>query len=201
MRIKLMAAAAAAGLLALAWGAPAAATNIIYTFHGLASGFVAVDSPDLTPFSALATFKIDGELPGAPFGPDNLVPIEGMKAGALTFDLPAGTVAYFGPSVAGLGSLIPSPHGIFDFEGASLLGYDGTHAFGPVPVTFVGADNPLFAQLGGHNYTLFIDSIGNADHPATFSAATVGVPEPAAWALMVLGFGGLGAALRRRRVA
>ena len=29
--------------------------------------------------------------------------------------------------------------------------------------------------------------------------ADVGVPEPAAWAMMLVGFGGLGAVLRRRR--
>ena len=32
-----------------------------------------------------------------------------------------------------------------------------------------------------------------------FGAAQGGVPEPAAWALMLVGFGGLGVALRRRR--
>lgn len=32
-------------------------------------------------------------------------------------------------------------------------------------------------------------------------AANAGVPEPATWALMIMGFGGAGAALRRRRVA
>ena len=47
------------------------------------------------------------------------------------------------------------------------------------------------------------------DRPGTWSATTVnpppvdppvsGVPEPAAWALMLVGFGGLGATLRRRR--
>ena len=31
------------------------------------------------------------------------------------------------------------------------------------------------------------------------ATGTAGVPEPAAWALMVVGFGGLGAVLRRRR--
>ena len=34
-----------------------------------------------------------------------------------------------------------------------------------------------------------------------FAPVTGGVPEPATWALMVMGFGGLGAVLRRKRVA
>ena len=34
-----------------------------------------------------------------------------------------------------------------------------------------------------------------------FSPTTAGVPEPAAWALMLLGFGTAGTALRRRRAA
>ena len=38
----------------------------------------------------------------------------------------------------------------------------------------------------------------NTDHQA-FAYATPGVPEPAEWALMILGFGAVGAVLRRRR--
>jgi hypothetical protein len=38
------------------------------------------------------------------------------------------------------------------------------------------------------------------DHPGFVTTdASPGVPEPAAWALMLMGFGGLGAMLRRRR--
>lgn len=33
----------------------------------------------------------------------------------------------------------------------------------------------------------------------TFEPITTAVPEPASWALMILGVGGVGAALRRRR--
>jgi hypothetical protein len=36
---------------------------------------------------------------------------------------------------------------------------------------------------------------------AAFTPGTGAVPEPAAWALMILGFGGVGAVLRRRRAA
>ena len=47
---------------------------------------------------------------------------------------------------------------------------------------------------------------GSAQGQPTFNdgfvgVPRVGVPEPAAWALMVLGFGGIGAALRSRRRA
>jgi len=52
----------------------------------------------------------------------------------------------------------------------------------------VNADN-------GTAYTYFV-----ADGPGLPSAPT-GVPEPAAWALMILGFGLTGASLRRRRLA
>jgi hypothetical protein len=53
---------------------------------------------------------------------------------------------------------------------------------------------------------LFDDStwgLGRIDfYVAAIAAPPVtGVPEPAAWALMILGFGGVGAALRRRRLA
>ena len=37
--------------------------------------------------------------------------------------------------------------------------------------------------------------------PATSSAATAAVPEPATWAMMMLGFGGMGFAMRRKRIS
>ena len=36
---------------------------------------------------------------------------------------------------------------------------------------------------------------------AILAGVTLGVPEPSTWAMMLLGFGGLGALLRRRRAA
>ena len=55
----------------------------------------------------------------------------------------------------------------------------------------------------------YTDEIARSRPPMTFlphgvvtqadPLLIVSVPEPAAWALMMLGFGGMGAALRRRR--
>ena len=46
-------------------------------------------------------------------------------------------------------------------------------------------------------YTVTLATAGNVSGPASFYAAAV--PEPATWALMLLGFGGMGMVLRRRR--
>lgn len=60
-------------------------------------------------------------------------------------------------------------------------------------VTFdlTGADQ----ALGGLRFT----STQYAFESDTFSFSTGAVPEPATWAMMILGFGGAGVALRRRR--
>lgn len=38
-----------------------------------------------------------------------------------------------------------------------------------------------------------------ASYSGTLNLASIGVPEPATWGLMIVGFGGVGAVLRRRR--
>lgn len=48
----------------------------------------------------------------------------------------------------------------------------------------------IFDTFGGSSNTGYLDN---------FSISAGGVPEPASWALMLIGFGGLGAALRARR--
>ncbi|HEX3889064.1 MAG TPA: PEPxxWA-CTERM sorting domain-containing protein [Phenylobacterium sp.] len=64
-----------------------------------------------------------------------------------------------------------------------------------------GLDTITFNLAGLSNARLY--STGTYQPPVCTTACggsqTPGVPEPAAWALMILGFGGAGAMLRRRR--
>lgn len=66
--------------------------------------------------------------------------------------------------------------------------------FGPAGVTFAGVAKSI-SFAGVANQIVFDD--------VTFGSATPGtpsVPEPAAWAMMVAGFGAVGGAMRRKRV-
>jgi hypothetical protein len=56
---------------------------------------------------------------------------------------------------------------------------------------------------GAGNAVLFsgqLDARTTGNASLSFDAPTGGVPEPSSWALMILGFGGAGAFLRRRRL-
>jgi len=75
--------------------------------------------------------------------------------------------------------------GYIDYGG---LGFEA----GGVPINLIGIDL--------NNYDWFqADSSGNGGSGDGVLALSVSVPEPATWALMLAGFGGLGAVLRRRR--
>ena len=47
--------------------------------------------------------------------------------------------------------------------------------------------------------TASFSTFGDASYSGTLSFGTAAVPEPATWALMLLGFGALGVSMRRRR--
>ena len=55
--------------------------------------------------------------------------------------------------------------------------------------------------LGTYKYYDFVETAnaGGKNFLITSLSGTIAVPEPASWALMILGFGGIGGALRRRR--
>lgn len=99
---------------------------------------------------------------------------------------------------------------------ASVTVYDGVGGTGNVLATLALAINysdtcsfcvwtPIGVSFAGIGKS--IDFAGGADHVAydniTFGSAIAGggVPEPASWAMLIVGFGLVGAATRYRRVA
>ena len=124
---------------------------------------------------------------------------QGLTIGTNTFDVVAG-------ATGGQNFLT-----IFDLTGGGVI----YSAFGANTRNSWAVDPGLF--LAGHSYQaeLIFDSLVNGfvgDTQVTgrddlrtdlfFSVpSAAGVPEPAAWALMLVGFGAMGASLRRRRQA
>jgi choice-of-anchor C domain-containing protein len=79
--------------------------------------------------------------------------------------------------------------------------------------TFTVTGSDSHANMGWQAYTYnytaasasttlsFASATGTAYGPALDNVSVMGVPEPATWAMMLVGFGGLGAVLRHRRSA
>ena len=104
-----------------------------------------------------------------------------------------------------------------DFGGLTML-YSAT-ATGNTSVTPIQSFNiPIFALnsfVGTGNFTPAITSFNGNNTSATvlttfgatnrliytYTAATAAVPEPATWVMMIAGFGAIGIAMRRRKVA
>lgn len=76
----------------------------------------------------------------------------------------------------------------FDFQ--NLVGANGHNFF-----TLVGVGGELLASVT----VTSSGSFESLQHVAGSFAGTGGVPEPSTWAMILLGFGGIGVATRRRR--
>lgn len=95
--------------------------------------------------------------------------------------------------VAGTASSISFGNGIF--SSFSLVAPNlGFTQFGS-PVLFSGPPGSPTFSTG--TFTLINPFFGNGT--LTISEATAAVPEPATWAMMLLGFGAMGVTMRRRR--
>lgn len=77
--------------------------------------------------------------------------------------------------------------------------YDTTGA-PPLPGMNWLAQNFSFTATGTSSTLAFTSTTETAFGPALDSVSVAAVPEPATWAMMIFGFGLVGAALRRRRI-
>jgi hypothetical protein len=92
-------------------------------------------------------------------------------------------------------SVLSSDFGAYEHVGAGALSFNG--AVSDVALTFPGA-----ATSAGSGDDEFVGSSATLNSGSfTITYSYNAVPEPAAWTLMILGFGGAGAMLRRRRHA
>ena len=166
-----------AALVASAVASAASAHVYDYTITGVAVPEV-VASGQITTDSSNVVENITGSVVGAFFS---------GAAGAISFTANP-------TSNPGISNETYSPSGAFIYDDVF---YPNTN-----PVVDNGG---LLWTVGSVEYNLFTNGPGkyvlynNQNGGYTAEAVTVAVPEPATWALMLIGFGGMGVALRRSR--
>lgn len=146
------------------------------------SFYSATLTPDGTGTFDVAATDTGIDLPG---GPEGLLYVTGANAGfgvnsLLVSEYAAGSVGAY--QVDANGNPIASSRQTFL---SGLSGAEGA-VFDPVTGDF------LFSTFGSGNSLYVISG---------FEAPTPGVPEPSTWAMLILGFGLVGAAARRRQKA
>jgi hypothetical protein len=187
--------AASAAILALA-GTSASAATYVDPWTTSATGGISV------------VFGNNGfQTPGAESIPGETVSTSSYNAGTGAF---TDTFDFF------------LPDGIVGFT-LSSIGFAANSSISEISMTFNGVNIPLTLKSnGGGGVTIngssdaFPINLGASQRlvisgvagpqavygsTATFERGTAAVPEPATWALMIGGFGGAGAMLRRRRKA
>lgn len=171
------------------------------TLGGFAAGY-RLDDPG--PAAALAALGVDsvglnalvagGQDYQTPTARDRIILNGAFFGGHIAFD--------FATAVNGVGAFSNNiDYGrVRLFSGTGLSGtFLGEAQFGP------GAFGGLTSTVGARSAELTCDfnddkACGVYDLQfGTFAATGGGVPEPASWALMILGFGAAGGMLRRRR--
>lgn len=190
---------AVVALAGTAWAGSAAAVPMTYTITGLGSG--SLNGIDFSDENFTITMVGDtANLVNEGFGTNVVDPLTSASididdVGDLTFSQATRMGAT--PTEAFFSHATNSGTDILDFHVPNPV--DFATAFGPISVT-----NPFTSQFAGIPTSGGSLSVNFAEDLQFSSAdgapvATSGAPEPESWALMLLGFGGLGALLRARR--
>lgn len=177
-----------------------------YGYPNGAGGSLGYDLNDTSVFSALDMFRYSND------------PADNAPGAGPTRDLTVGTASYFsidgGLTQVGGNSLFSTGAYNGDKRQASHFkdtpsaqgGCDGYNQLGILDPTFClgetgvvkGLDLAAYDAMG---WNINFDVLGNLDYTrntAQIYVQALGVPEPANWALMIGGFGLMGAAMRRR---
>jgi len=126
-----------------------------------------------------------------------------LSLSAMDFTVPGGSTLFTG-SNAGIISLFPPD--VFTVGGIADGGAVGSLSAGPEDDFYFVLFASAFLQSGSvqtTNMTFLLpgDFPQEADIAITLLPAPTEVPEPATWAMMLLGFGGVGFAFRRQKSA
>ena len=219
--MKIIASAALAAALFAAGGASASTVYTVDVWTGAPNGVTSsaiADAAHTPTGAASAEFTYTGDINWFAPGPQN-TDSSGNLVGAFIpsanisgFTSPSGAYATLGDflnaslSVAGdayasffkiTGSYSGSSVGgtIKHDDGASVYDYLGNAVYSHPGETSQITGN--FTLPGGdHPFT--VDYVEGNGSPSVLNLAVTAVPEPATWAMMVLGFFGLGAMLRSR---
>ena len=184
----------AATLALVAMAGMAQAAPMVYTFEVYASG--QLNGQGFTNTAVTVTLTGESSVEYAPcwfcymvLADTTLIEVAGLGSDSFLNRITG--VSNFVDGYIGFGEPV-SDYGIFFIEHPSVLTYYMQTPLGPVSgVADAGNPGVAFATLSGGSFTFdTVDSLG------TFTAVAAQVPEPATWALLLVGLVPL---LRRRR--